>query len=192
MGAFNLVRNGLALFAGVALLDVIFEEFGDSPSPKYSETDSERRYRENVDKMAEMKVDAVKEKMEKVQKLAEEKKQQYDELTKEVREMLIKVSKMVEDRVSDDDNEDEEVVVEDEITNEENSEAKEPSNPLKWMGIDKNVADETGADEAELTELRKRLAELENKLKDKILENAELKELQKNLDAKTKETSEAE
>lgn len=192
MGAFNLVRNGLALFAGVALLDVILEEFGDSPSPKYSETDSERRYRENVDKMAEMKVDAVKEKMEKVQKLAEEKKQQYDELTKEVREMLIKVSKMVEDRVSDDDNEDEEVVVEDEITNEENSEAKEPSNPLKWMGIDKNVADETGADEAELTELRKRLAELENKLKDKILENAELKELQKNLDAKTKETSEAE
>ena len=54
-----------------------------------------------VDKMAEMKVDAVKEKMEKAQKLAEEKKQQYDELTKEVREMLIKVSKMVEDRVSD-------------------------------------------------------------------------------------------
>lgn len=175
MGAFNLVRNGLALFAGVALLDVILEEFGDSPSPKYSETDSERRYRENVDKMAEMKVDAVKEKMEKVQKLAEEKKQQYDELTKEVREMLIKVSKMVEDRVSDDDNEDEEVVVEDEITNEENSEAKEPSNPLKWMGIKKNMSNETDADETELADLKK-----------------QLEELQKKLAAKTKETSEAE
>lgn len=177
MGAFNLVKNGLALFAGVALLDVILEEFGDNPSPKYSETDSERRYRENVDKMAEMKVDAVKEKMEKVQKLAEEKKQQYDELTKEVREMLIKVSKMVEDRVSDDDDEDEdeEVVVEDEITNEENSEAKEPSNPLKWMGIDKNVVDETDADETELADLKK-----------------QLEELQKKLAAKTKETSEEE
>lgn len=175
MGAFNLVRNGLALFAGVALLDVILEEFGDSPSPKYSETDSERRYRENVDKMAEMKVDAVKEKMEKVQKLAEEKKQQYDELTKEVREMLIKVSKMVEDRVSDDDDEDEEVVVEDEITNEENSEAEEKNNPLNWMGIKKNVSDETDADETELADLKK-----------------QLEELQKKLAAKTKETSEEE
>lgn len=175
MGAFNLVRNGLALFAGVALLDVILEEFGDSPSPKYSETDSERRYRENVDKMAEMKVDAVKEKMEKVQKLAEEKKQQYDELTKEVREMLIKVSKMVEDRVSDDDNEDEEVVVEDEITNEENSEAEEKNNPLNWMGIKKNMSNETDADETELADLKK-----------------QLEELQKKLAAKTKETSEAE
>lgn len=173
MGAFNLVRNGLALFAGVALLDVILEEFGDSPSPKYSETDSERRYRENVDKMAEMKVDAAKEKMEKVQKLAEEKKQQYDELTKEVREMLIKLSKMVEDRVSDDDDEDEEVVVEDEITNEENSEAKEPSNPLKWMGIDKNVADETDADEIELAQLKKQLEELQKKLAAKTKEISE-------------------
>lgn len=163
MGAFNLVRNGLALFAGVALLDVILEEFGDSPSPKYSETDSERRYRENVDKMAEMKVDAVKEKMEKVQKLAEEKKQQYDELTKEVREMLIKVSKMVEDRVSDDDNEDEEVVVEDEITNEENSEAEEKNNPLNWMGIKKNMSNETDADETELADLKKQLEELQKK-----------------------------
>lgn len=173
MGAFNLVRNGLALFAGVALLDVILEEFGDSPSPKYSETDSERRYRENVDKMAEMKVDAAKEKMEKVQKLAEEKKQQYDELTKEVREMLIKLSKMVEDRVSDDDDEDEEVVVEDEITNEENSEAEEKNNPLNWMGIDKNVADETDADETELADLKKQLEELQKKLAAKTKEISE-------------------
>lgn len=190
MGAFNLVKNGLALVAGVALLDVILEEFGDSPSPKYSETDRERRYREGVDKLAEMKVDAAKEKMEKAQKLAEEKKQQYDELTKEVRELLTKVSKMTEGRVSDD--EDEEVVTEDQVTDEENSEAKEQSGPFGWMGIKKNVSDETGADEAELTELKKRLAELENELNDKIHENAELKELQKNLDAKTKETSEAE
>lgn len=175
MGAFNLVRNGLALFAGVALLDVILEEFGDNPSPKYSETDSERRYRENVDKMAEMKVDAVKEKMEKAQKLAEEKKQQYDELTKEVREMLIKVSKMVEDRVSDNEDEDEEVVIEDEITNEVNSEEKKNDEPLSWLGIKKNVSEEADADEAELAELKK-----------------QLEELQKKLEAKTKETSEEE
>lgn len=173
MGAFNLVRNGLALFAGVALLDVILEEFGDNPSPKYSETDRERCYRENVDKMAEMKVDAAKEKMEKAQKFAEEKKQQYDELTKELREMLVKVSKMVEDRVNDDEDEKEEVVVEDEITNEENTEAKEPANPLNWMGIKENVSDETDADEIELAQLKKQLEDLQKKLETKTKEISE-------------------
>ncbi len=183
MGAFNLVKNGLALVAGVALLDVILEEFGDNPSPKYSETDRERRYRESVDKMAEMKVDEAKEKMEKAQKLANEKERQYDELTKEVREMLVKVSKMVKDRAGDD----VEVVTGNETINEENSEAEEQSEPLELMDTGKNVSDTTDVNETELAELKKQLVELEKKLQDKT---EEVEELQNKMEEKAEEESE--
>lgn len=171
MGAFNLVRNGLALVAGAALLDVIMDEFNDSGSSQYSETDREHHYREGVDKMADLKINNAKEKMEQFQKLAEEKKQQYDELTKELREMVITLGKMVENRVSDDNDDDDDDWDDDEDDDKDDDKKDDKDEVV----VEDEVTNEETADKNDLAEMKK-----------------QLEKLQQLLDAKTKATKDEE
>ena len=95
MGAFGLLRNGLALIAGVALLDVIFEEIGDKPT--CVETDSEKNYRENCEKMAQLKVDDAEAKVAKAEGKVAAKNEEITKLRDEMKQLMARVQKLSED-----------------------------------------------------------------------------------------------
>lgn len=89
MSAFGLLRNGLALVAGAALLDVIFEEMGDKPT--YTETDSEKNYRESCEKMAELQVKAAEAKTAEAEEKVAKRNMEIAKLQAEMRELMEKV-----------------------------------------------------------------------------------------------------
>mgnify|MGYP003293083853 FL=1 len=81
MSVFSLVRNGLAMVAGLALLEVVMDELGENDSPKA----------EDIKKSC-----PGERALEKVGQVAKDKEQQMKELTEEAKVFMEKLAKLVE------------------------------------------------------------------------------------------------
>lgn len=81
MSVFSLVRNGLAMVAGLALLEVVMDELGENDSPKA----------EDIKKSCPGEMA-----LEKVGQVAKDKEQQMKELTEEAKVFMEKLAKLVE------------------------------------------------------------------------------------------------
>lgn len=81
MSVFSLVRNGLAMVAGLALLEVVMDELGENDSPKAEDI---------------KKICSGERALEKVGQVAKDKEQQMKELTEEAKVFMEKLAKLVE------------------------------------------------------------------------------------------------
>ncbi len=98
MGAFSLVRNGLAILASMALLEVVIDELRNKTSSEQQEMKSEQQKSENeteIEYPPEFKDTVERAKQQKME--LETLLNLIDIVAKQIKEMLKKTGKLVED-----------------------------------------------------------------------------------------------
>lgn len=102
MSVFSLVRNGLAMVAGLALLEVVMDELGENDSPKAEDIKKSCPGERALEKVGQV----AKDKEQQMKELTEEAKVLMEKLAKFVEPQAVKSEEKVEEEVKEEDNAD--------------------------------------------------------------------------------------